>query len=75
MTRIAAGLLIVATALVFNGGLMNGALAEDQAMKIRLEASKTDNCAVAEPRATRVMSLLICLQALQPQPAGAAPKV
>ena len=76
MTRIAAGLLIAASVLAFNGGFLGPAQADDQALRVRLEAGKATACpAPVGPRATRVMSLLLCLSALQQVPVTASPKV
>ena len=76
MTRIAAGLLIVASVLAFNSGFLTPAQAEDQALRVRLEAVKTASCpAPVESRASRVASLLMCLSALQQGPGVITPKV
>jgi hypothetical protein len=76
MSRIATGLLIVGAMLAFNGGLLRDAMAEDQVVRVKLEAAaKGDTCAT-EPRGSRVMSLLLCLEALRQAPAPvASPKV
>lgn len=75
MSRIVTGLLIVAAVLALNAGMLRDVFAEDQAMRVKLEASaKPESCA-AEPRGSRVMALLLCLEALRPAGQLAAPKV
>ncbi|HWA18867.1 MAG TPA: hypothetical protein VG757_07695 [Devosia sp.] len=75
MSRIATGLLIVAAVLAFNAGMLRDVLAEDQSVRVKLETSvKPDNCA-AGPRGTRIMALLLCLEALRPAGLSAGPKV
>ncbi|MEQ1771624.1 MAG: hypothetical protein ABL879_17490 [Devosia sp.] len=71
MTRITAALLIVAAVLAFNGGWTGQALADDQGIRIRVDA-KADTCPAPEPRASRVMSLMLCLEALRQVPAPTA---
>lgn len=75
MSRIATGLLIVAAVLAFNAGMLRDVFAEDQMVRVKLEATgKPESCA-AEPRAARVMALLLCLEALRPASLPATPKV
>jgi hypothetical protein len=76
MTRIATAVLIVVAVLAFNGGLLRGALAEDTSITRQLMVTavkappQADRC---ETRSARVLSLLLCLEALRQAPQALTP--
>ncbi len=77
MPRLAAAMLIAIAALVINGGMIRDAFAEDLSMHAKLRLERPDNgLPVTEPRGTRILSLLLALQALGNAPGALdTPKV
>lgn len=71
MHRIAAALLIVAAVFALNGGMLREAFAKDMGVQ---PITKADVAQPIETRSTRVLSLILALQALQAQPTVLTPQ-
>jgi hypothetical protein len=72
MHRITAALLIVAAVFALNGGMLRDAFAKD--MSVQLPPAKIGASGPLETRSTRVLNLILALQALQAEPSVLVPQ-